>query len=222
MKVANWRVYGLAESIFASGYPMLSDTPSAKEFSDAITQINEDLRIHAEDLKYENPHVKRAIRLANMKDAGHDQFLSGIIFQFDLTFPNKAWVELERYRFISFVSSESSVHRISKMDISKCCNRFVDQAAIDLLAAKQKAYNECPADNEALKRFLYLDMLFNIPSGFELTARLTTNYRCLKNLYAQRCNHPVPDWREFCAWIRDTLPLAPSMICGDADGGSAH
>lgn len=37
--------------------------------------------------------------------SGHDNFLNGIVVQFDLTFSNKAWVEMQRYHFIDFVSS---------------------------------------------------------------------------------------------------------------------
>ena len=36
--------------------------------------------------------------------SGHDQFLTGIIVQFDLTFSNKAFIEAERYHCFDFVS----------------------------------------------------------------------------------------------------------------------
>lgn len=58
---------------------------------------------------------------------------------------------------------------------------------------------------------LYLDVLYNIPSGFRLTARMTTNYRCLKNIYRQRKTHRLPEWRMFCAWI-ETLPYAKELF----------
>ena len=51
----------------------------------------------------------------------------------------------------------------------------------------------------------YLRLLYNIPSGFELTARMTTNYRQLKTVYQQRRTHRLPDWQMFCSWI-ETLP----------------
>ena len=54
--------------------------------------------------------------------------------------------------------------------------------------------------------------MYNIPPGFELTARLTTNYRCLKNIWRQRRSHKLPEWREFCKWI-ETLPYAKDLIC---------
>jgi hypothetical protein len=35
---------------------------------------------------------------------------------------------------------------------------------------------------EILKR-KYLEILYTNPAGFTLTARMTTNYRCLRNIY---------------------------------------
>ena len=58
----------------------------------------------------------------------------------------------------------------------------------------------------------YLRLLYNNPAGFELTARLTTNYRCLRNVYQQRKNHRLPEWREFCKWIKGELPFAKEYI----------
>ena len=51
----------------------------------------------------------------------------------------------------------------------------------------------------------YLEILYNVPTGFGLTARLTTNYRQLKTIYHQRKNHKLPEWRRFCGEI-EKLP----------------
>ena len=42
-------------------------------------------------------------------------------------------------------------------------------------------------------------------SGFELAARMTTNYLELKTIYRQRRNHRLPDWHMFCDWV-ESLP----------------
>ena len=57
-----------------------------------------------------------------------------------------------------------------------------------------------------------------MPSGLELTARMTTNYRQLKTIYAQRKNHRLPEWRRFCEWIED-LPMS-ELIIGGNDGAN--
>lgn len=185
MKVENVKVYDLEESFKASKYPMAVDT-SAVDGS-----ITDRIRSLAKTPKGE----------------GHDQFMTGIRVAFDLTFTVKAWTEAERYRFLEFVSSQSTMHRIARFDLSKQYNRYVDPRMIGIMNELKDRYNETGDPED------YLRLLYSNPCGFELTARLTTNYRCLKTMYAQRKNHRLPEWREFCAWI-ETLPYARELICG--------
>ena len=189
--INNVNIYGLEESVVASGYPM-------------STKI-----INLVDLKKAGEkEYKRANKLANAPiGSGHDQFLTSIIVQFDLTFSLKAWVELQRYHFIDFCSSMSTMHKISKMDLNKSCNQYVDKKIFDLLQELIYNYNENPTNENFYK------LIYNIPSGFEYTARLTTNYRQLKTIYSQRKNHRLPDWHIFCHWIEE-LPYS-EWITGD-------
>ena len=178
-------------------------------------------------------HLKRIKSLAlTPQGSGHNQALTGIRVAFDLTCSNKMWVEAERYRFLEFVSSQSTMHRICKFDIKSQCNNYVDDRIIDIIRQKVARYNRWNGYKPTKEWFrnnkwdiktqeqyadyvkdLYLEVLYNIPSGFELTARLTTNYRCLKTIYSQRKNHRLPEWREFCKWIK-TLPYA-ELITGE-------
>lgn len=175
--VSNAVVYDLASSVRASKFPMTTDLE-----------------------KPTNEITKRTVSLGSSKKGeGHDQFLTSIRVNFDLKFTNKAWVELERYRFIEFCSSQSTMHRITRFDIKSQCNEYVTDEIIDLLNQYVKEYNDNPSPEA------YLKVLYNIPSGFQLTARLTTNYRALKTVVSQRSNHRLPDWRELCEWIH-TLP----------------
>ena len=130
---------------------------------------------------------------------GHDQFLTGIIVQFDLTFSIKAWVEAERYHFFDFVSSQSTMHRITQLDPNEQCNVYVVLEIIKILERLIERYNNDPTPEN------YLDVLYNVPVGYELTARMTTNYRQLKTIYYQRRNHRLPEWRLFCQWV-ESLP----------------
>lgn len=202
MKIDNVKVYDLEESIIASGYPM---------------------RTTAEMRDPDEKDLKRAMKLSKMADVdnpAHGQFLTGIRVAFDLTCSNKMWVEAERYRFLEFISSQSTMHRITQFDLDKAYNEYVDPRVIEIMKEKVANYNElCNSvasqenieDIEKTKRRKYLEILYTNPAGFELTARMTTNYRCLKNIYTQRKNHRLPEWREFCAWV-ETLPLAQELI----------
>lgn len=170
-------VYGLEDSIRASKYPMAVDTEDCNE---RITE-----------------RVKRLGRCST--GTGHDQFLTGIVVQFDLTFTIKAWVEAERYHFLDFVSSQSTMHRIAEFDIGKQCINYVTEETIRQCERHVKNFNENPSPEN------YLTLLYNVPVGFRLTARMTTNYRQLKTIYQQRKDHRLPEWRVFCEWVR-SLP----------------
>lgn len=200
--VANVNVYGLDESVKGSKYPMATDL---KKLNDEITATT--------------------VKLANAPaGSGHDNFLNGVIVQFDLTFTNKAWVEAERYHFLDFISSQSTMHRITKFDLDEAYIQYTDPRIIEIMKEKTKEYNDLEEDIKALKeegkdtttlsevaREKYLEILYSNPSGFKLTARMTTNYRQLKTIYFQRRNHRLPEWRAFCDWI-ETLPKAEFII----------
>lgn len=192
-KIENTEVYGLKRAIRTAKYPKAIN----------LDQLNDEL-------------TKGIKACANCDTGeGHDNFLKGIIVQFDLTFSNKAWVEAERYHFLDFVSSQSTMHKITKFDIKQQCNRYVDPRIIDIVQAKIKEYNRLmeydvshgkSVERKKQLEELYLEILYNIPAGFELTAGMTTNYQQLKTIYQQRRHHLLPDWKMFCDWCL-TLPL---------------
>lgn len=192
-KITNVDVYGLERSIKTAKYPK---------------SVNIDTLDSA---------LTKGIKSCANCDTGegHDNFLKGIVVQFDLTFSNKAWVEAERYHFLDFISSQSTMHMITKFDVKSQCNRYVDPRIIDIVQEKINEYNRLSALNlksEASKERreilneLYLEILYNVPSGFELTAGMTTNYQQLKTIYQQRRHHRLPDWKMFCDWC-ETLPM---------------
>ena len=192
--ISNVAVYGLEDAIRGSKYPMATDLSK-------VTSVLKETQV----------------KLAQSGlGEGHDNFLNGIIVQFDLTFTNKAWVEAERYHFLDFVSSQSTMHRITRFDLDKSYISFVDKRMIDIMKEKVEAYNNLEAKDKTDKRLkeMYLEILYSNPCGFKLTAKMTTNYRQLKTIYHQRRNHRLPEWQTFCDWIL-TLPHA-ELITKDA------
>lgn len=186
--VNNERVYDLNESLIAAGYPMRTEIQNYEEITE-------------KDFK----RAKALIKAVETDNQAHGQFLSGIRVAFDLTFTNKAWVEMERYRFMTFVSSESTMHKITKFDLDTSYCEYVDEKIIERMKELIEDYNKLPSPEK------YLKILYSNPCGFKLTARLTTNYRCLRNIYKQRKNHRLPEWKEFCRWI-ETLPYAEDLL----------
>ena len=185
--ISNVKIYDLEESIIASGYPM---------------------RTVVGNRPVEDKDLRRGENLTKATLGGntaHHQFLTGIRVNFDLTFTNKGWVEAERYRFLEFVSSQSTMHRIAKFELDDQYIEYVDPRAIELMKELVAEYNANPTPEN------YLKVLYTNPAGFKITARMTTNYRCLRNIYIQRRTHRLPEWRAFCKWI-ETLPYADKFL----------
>lgn len=207
MKIDNIKVYDLEESLIASGYPM---------------------RTTAEMRPIEDKDWHRGLNLtkASNGNGAHGQWLTGVRVAFDLTCTNKMWVEAERYRFLEFVSSQSTMHRITKFNLDNQYCEYTDPRVIEIVKEKVAEYNKLKETIDLLPKGVsdtlrqdmcemlkkkYLEILYTNPAGFELTARMTTNYRCLLNIYVQRHDHRLPEWREFCEELLE-LPYFADIV----------
>lgn len=180
--IKNLKVYGLENSIRVSKFPMSID----------VDLLNEE-------------ETKTVHSLATSpKGEGHDNFLKGIIVQFDLSFTIKAWTEAERYHFFELISSQSTMHKIAKFDLDKAYIDHVDKRVIEIMKELVEDYNN-ETDPE-LKKEKYLKILYTNPVGMILTVGISTNYQQLKTIYHQRKNHRLPEWKEFCQFMKDNLP----------------
>lgn len=189
--VTNWNVYNLDNALKASKYPMAKN----------VSELNNDI----------TDTIKKLGRAD--RGTGHDNYLHGILVSFDLTCSNKMWVEFERYHFADIVSSQSTMHKVTKLLEKDVFNEYVDDGIKVILMGMLRDYHEEP-DKEN-----YLRLLYNIPSGIELTAHIVTNYGQLKTIWHQRHNHRLPEWREFCDWIL-TLPKFKELTgIGDEPNG---
>lgn len=188
--VKNAYVYNLGNAVRAAKFPMSAN-----------------LEMCTEEIK----DITRKLGKAN-RGTGHDNFLHGILVGFDLTLSNKAWVEWERYHFQDIVSSQSTMHRVSKIGREDSAfNEYVTELTKAEIKRLIKEYEEAP---DLLKNDAYLRLLYNVPSGLKLTAGIVTNYGQLKTMYNQRKGHRLPEWRNFCKWL-ETLPRFSELTaCG--------
>lgn len=179
--IENTEVYGLNKSIIASGNAMR-------------TTIKNNL----DDMS--DKDFKRAKNLGNTNTGeGHDNFLNGIIVQFDLYAPLYMWKQLQRYHFLDFISSQSTMHKLIKFDIKSQCVDETDKVILERYQELLDDYNK----EESKEKWRTL--VASLPCGFVLGATMTTNYRQLKTIYLQRKNHKLKEWHEFCDWC-ETLP----------------
>lgn len=204
-KIEKTVVYGLDKSIIASGNAMRT------------TMQDNELEMDEKDLK-------RAIKLGTTNSGeGHDNFLNGVIVQFDLYAPLYMWKQIQRYHFIDFISSQSTMHRLVKFDIEEQCVKDTDEIILNRYQELLDRYNDFDnwykmfsmgndtKENEKIK--LWRTLVASLPCGFVLGATMTTNYRQLKTIYNQRKNHKLNEWNKFCKWC-ETLPYFKELCLG--------
>lgn len=192
--LSNVVVYDLKESVIASRNAMRVAPP---QYTDEEFEAS----------------MPRAVKLVQASKAGevkcHDNFLVGIRVSFDMKYPNYFTPEFQRYHFADIVTSSSKMHRLAKMDMDACFNKYVCVGAKEMMKELLAQYNEHQSyDN-------YMRLLSNCPLGIELFMRISTNYKQLQTIYFQRRHHKLQeDWGAFCEMI-ESLPFAHQLIIGD-------
>lgn len=145
LKISNVKVYGLEESIVASGYPMLSKPYTETEFQDKLWDINTVLsdKTRKTNLVEAEKRIKTAKRLGSVPTGtGHDSYLKGIIVQFDIRYPVYWTTQAQRYTHFSIESSMSSMHRLTKMNLDESFNEYVLPQVRDKIMELIEVYNE--------------------------------------------------------------------------------
>ena len=199
MEIKNVRVYGLEESMIRSGYPMRAGEPEDFHIKLYRTQILEDEYDISKDIERSNKLAKTP------NGSGHNNFLKGIIVQFDLKYPEYFSPQLQRYHWIDIVSSQSKMHKITGRKLTK--DDFTESTlseSIEFTNHLIQIYQDCQQKD---KDEYFSKIISNLPSGYMKWMGISTNYLQLKTIYLQRRHHKLKEWQEFCNWI-ETLPMS--------------
>lgn len=181
--IKNTQVYGLDRAIKASGNPMrtLIDTSDVtdKDFA-------------------------RASKLGTTRSGeGHDNFLKGILVQFDVTAPLYWWKQAQRYHWFDFISSQSTMHCLMKFDVASQCVPTTSKEVLRVVSEMIEKYKAL--EDPQQKQAAWEEIVASLPCGFCLGATMTTNYQQLKTMYHQRKHHKLKEWHVFCEWC-ESLP----------------
>ena len=210
MEIKNVKVAFLEESIIRSGYPMQFGEPKDLYYGDGY--IDPDAKSDSDK--------KRADKLSNTPvGSGHDNFLKGIIVQFDLKYTQYWTKHLQRYTWFTYFSGQSQMHKMTSRPIRESVNKYVCNTVLELEEYLINKYNSgetvYPFIYDSLvienKQKLFQVIMSNCPMGYELWQPITTNYMSLKTMYKQRRHHKLEEWQEFCDWIK-TLPMSELII----------
>lgn len=197
--IENTEVYGIDKAIIASGNAMRTE------------MANNTLSMEVKDFN-------RGCKLGSSGvGEGHDQFLTGIVVQFDLYAPLYMWKQIQRYHFLDFISSQSTMHRLAQFDPASQFVADTDPVIIKRYQDLWRDYGTTEDTDPVIHNKKWRRLVASLPCGFVLGATMTTNYRQLKTIYFQRKNHKLTEWREFCRWCEE-LPYFGELCLGKKPG----
>ena len=220
LEFSNVKVYDLRESIISCRNAMRLEAPdynSEEEFNKGLDRAKKLVNASKND--------------SNVKC--HDNFLTGIRVSFDMKYTQYISKQFQRYHWFDYVSSSSLMHRITKMDFSKCCNKYVSQTSIDEVTKWINIYNNIVNNHieeyvfdtgkGKFHTYAYKDTIYtafmlvisNCPMGTELFVRVSTNYKQLQTIYYQRKHHKLhEDYNAFIDMVK-SLPYAKELILSE-------
>ena len=141
-----------------------------------------------------------------------------------ITAPLYWWKEFDTYKVGTVANSCSTMHKIAEKEFTLedfSCEHLMDFEEKGKLRFSPLGTLQNTIDELNDCRDLYLktknkkywwQLIQLLPSSYNQTRNVMMNYEVLANIYRQRKNHKLDEWREFCKWI-ETLPYS-ELITG--------
>ena len=170
--------------------------------------------------------------MQRLSNAGteHRKYMRMMPVYVRITAPLYWWKEFDTYKVGTVANSCSTMHKISEKEFT--LEDFSTEHLLDMVnndagdAFFLNAANSIRVDGEGLfcltinvlnyyreryiktkdKRYWW-QLIQLLPSSYNQTRNVMLNYEVLANIYRQRKNHKLDEWREVCKWI-ESLPYS--------------
>lgn len=153
----------------------------------------------------------------------HCKFLRQIFVTVDITMPLYWWKEFDTYKIGTTANSTSTMHTLTTKPITIDCFEIGDYN--DDYAIPDEMEDDMTYPHQFIKYLEYLrqkyietkdkgywkELVRWLPEGWLQTRTVTMSYANLRNMYFQRKDHKLIEWREFCNWILE-LPYSKELI----------
>lgn len=162
--------------------------------------------------------------MQNLLKAGpeHAKFMRQITVSVDITAPRYFWSEFDTYHF-NTKNSESTMHKLLQDkepltlgDFELSGNEIENHGIVYFIHLIEKLKERYAEASPEEKNKLIRTAKILLPEGFLQKRTVTTSYAELRNMFFQRKNHKLPEWKIFFVnWVK-SLPYAEELICYSA------
>lgn len=164
----------------------------------------------------------------------HAKYRRMISVWVDITAPLYFWKEFDTYKIGTVSNSCSTMHKIAEKEFTLgdfSSEHLFKQSDEEMTPEyyETEGYMFSPKScleilinvlNACREKYLrtkekkwWWQMIQLLPSSYNQRRTLMLNYETLANIYRQRKNHKLDEWRDFCQWIK-TLPYSELITVG--------
>ena len=150
-------------------------------------------------------------------DAGpsHRKFMRQIFVSMNIKAPLYWWKEFDTYKVGTTANSCSTMHTITNKEFTiddfshdkmlLGVRRALEDIVWHLNTLRTKYLDE---ENPDIKKKYWYSIIQLLPSSYNQLRTVTMSYENLRNMYEQRKNHKLDEWRDFCNTIEKLLPYS--------------
>lgn len=151
--------------------------------------------------------------------AEHAKYRRMIVVYADVTAPLYWWKEYDTFKVGTVANSCSTMHKVTakQFDLQDFSHEHLTiassvalQEVIYHLNYWRAQYNL--AETDEIKKECWWQIIQMLPNSYNQRRTIMLNYEVLANIYRQRLNHKLDEWRQFCKWI-EQLPYS-ELITG--------
>lgn len=167
--------------------------------------------------------------MQRLSNAGteHRKYMRMMPVYVRITAPLYWWKEFDTYKVGTVANSCSTMHKIAEKEFTledfshEHLDAFVPEnenhitvEGVEFISLNTEGHLRMVVHHLNFNREKYLEtkdkrfwwqMIQLLPSSYNQTRNVMLNYEVLANIYRQRKNHKLDEWREFCEWIETLL-----------------
>ena len=149
----------------------------------------------------------------------HRKFMRNLTVGLEIIAPLYWWKEFDTYKVGTVCNSCSTMHKITEKEFTIddfSHEHLIDiclvERVIDELNIYRNIYNNYVTQSdeyktEFTKKDIWWQMIQLLPSSYNQKRSVVLNYETLVNICRQRRNHKLDEWRYFCEFAAQNVPL---------------
>lgn len=185
------------------------------------SELHKEVELDLTPSFYLGDNDKALMRKLAKAGTDHRKFMRMMPVYVRITAPLYWWKEFDTYKVGTVANSCSTMHKIQAEEfklgdfsydhLTHTDSHHMDENE-DAMNALQVVINSLNYNRnkylETKDKKYWWQMIQLLPSSYNQTRNVMLNYEVLANIYHNRKNHKLDEWRDFCKWIEEKVPYS--------------